>query len=718
MTGAAGRLACSGSIALGLAAALSAAAQNVPPLPPQGQQPVFRAGASFVLVDAYPQKDGRIVEGLKAADFQVFEDGKPQTIENFEFVRVEGNLPESARRDPEGLNEMREIAADPHNRVFVTFLDTRHTTVDGSHNIRLPLVSLLERIVGPNDLFGVMTENMRPQDLTLGRKTVAIDGMLEKYWTWGERQRLSGRDPDDQGETDLTNCFRSRWTGREWVDWIVDDGPVRRFLDEVLIDRRREDMTFKALEALVAYLPQIRESRTAVIVVTDGWLLYQRDGGLANEPGKDARTGDPNERLPRIGDTPFGRSAANGPNYVAWPTCLGEFNRLMNLNDPGRFTDLMRAANRGNISIYPVTARGLQAFDGAGAAEKPAMRNPNAPPGMTQLVVDQDRLFTRVQNLRTLAENTDGIAIVQTNDLTGGMKRIADDVSAYYLLGYYTTNTKADGKLRKIEVKMAPPGLTIHARRGYLGPTATARPTDRAGAVTPAAAPVSAAVDAAVGALSRLRESAESYLYAAPSAKDLAVVVELSSRQMASGAWTGGGDVRIDVAQENGARVATATGKIEAGGRSALVRVPATLAGATLQVSAHLSAGGVSLDDRILVTPGSNTLIGEPLLYRAATRPRAPLKPVADFQLHRTERAHVEWPILKPLDNRAARLLDRRGQPLAINVTVTERDADGTQVVAADMNLAPLSDGDYVVELIAGSGGATERTLLAIRVIR
>ena len=672
-----------------------------------------------MLVDAYPQKDGHIVEGLKASDFQVFEDGKPVTIENFEFVRVEGNLPESARRDPSGLTEMREIAADPHNRVFVTFLDTRHTTVDGSHNIRLPLVNMLERVVGPTDLFGVMTENMRPQDLTLGRKTVAIDGMLEKYWTWGERQRLSGHDPDDQGETDLTHCFHSRWTGKEWVDWKVGDDSIQRFLDDVLIDRRREDMTLTALEKLVAYLPQIREARTVLIVVTDGWLLYQRDAGLENEPSRDARTSDPNERLPHIGDTAFGRSSANGPNWVAWPTCLGEFNRLMNVNDPARFNDLMRAANRGNVSMYPVTARGLQVFDGQGAADKPSDQRP--------LTVDHDRLMTRVDNLRTLAEKTDGIAIVQTNDLTGGMKRIADDVSAYYLLGYYSGNTKTDGKLRKIDVKMVPPGLTIHARRGYLGPTnATSRPGDRAAATTPVTTPGPAlsrvegatAVDAAVGTLSRLRESAESYMYVAPTAKDLAVVVELSSRQMTSGAWTGGGDVRIDVTKEDGAKVATATGKIEAGGRSALVRVPLVAAGATLQVSAHLSAGNVSLDDRIPAVPSTNVLLGEPLLYRAATPPRAPLKPVADFQLHRTERAHVEWPILKPLDNRVGRLLDRRGQPLAVVVNVTERDSDGTPVVAADMNLAPLSDGDYVVELVVGSGAATERKLLAIRVIR
>ena len=68
-------------------------------------------------------------------------------------------------------------------------------------------------------------------------------------------------------------------------------------------------------------------------------------------------------------------------------------------------------------------------------------------------------MTTRLDTLRTLAENTDGLAIVNTNDLGKGMRRIVDDVSAYYLLGYYSTNTRNDGRYRSIDVKMKPPGL-------------------------------------------------------------------------------------------------------------------------------------------------------------------------------------------------------------------------------------------------------------------
>src|SRR5262249_5677124 len=194
---------------IALGGVISVGAQNPPA--PQQPRPVFRGGANYVLVDAYPKKDGQIVEGLTMEDFQLFEDGKPQTIDSFDFVRVTARVPEAERRDPSGLNEMYALAGDPHIRVFVTFLDPRHTTVDGSHNIRAPLVDMLDRVVGPTDLFGVMTENMRPQDLTLGRKMISIEQQLTKYWAWGERLR-GGHDPDDTGEQDLTTCFHQRLT--------------------------------------------------------------------------------------------------------------------------------------------------------------------------------------------------------------------------------------------------------------------------------------------------------------------------------------------------------------------------------------------------------------------------------------------------------------------------------------------------------------------------
>ncbi|MES1255060.1 MAG: hypothetical protein ABUS56_05600, partial [Acidobacteriota bacterium] len=138
-------------VGLGLGARDGVAQGQSAAAPPQGPQtaPVFRGGVNYVLVDAYPQRDGRIVEGLKADDFQILEDGKPQTVDTFEFVRVDARQPESAYRDPNTVGEMNTAAADPHARVFVVFLDTAHTPVDGSNRIRVPLVKTLNSIIGP-----------------------------------------------------------------------------------------------------------------------------------------------------------------------------------------------------------------------------------------------------------------------------------------------------------------------------------------------------------------------------------------------------------------------------------------------------------------------------------------------------------------------------------------------------------------------------------------
>jgi hypothetical protein len=74
---------------------------------------------------------------------------------------------------------------------------------------------------------------------------------------------------------------------------------------------------------------------------------------------------------------------------------------------------------------------------------------------------------------------------------------------------------------------------------------------------------------------------------------------------------------------------------------------------------------------------------------------------------------HVEWPVAASAGQRQARLLDRAGQPLEVPVTLSAREVNGRAVVAADVNLAPLSAGDYVIELTLDG---TERVLVAFRV--
>ena len=85
---------CALRVPLVLALAVAAVAAQEKPQQPQ-QPPTFRTGVNLVRVDAYPSRDGKIVEGLTAADFEVFEDGRPQRIDAFEFVRLDAGA-----RDP------------------------------------------------------------------------------------------------------------------------------------------------------------------------------------------------------------------------------------------------------------------------------------------------------------------------------------------------------------------------------------------------------------------------------------------------------------------------------------------------------------------------------------------------------------------------------------------------------------------------------------------
>ena len=130
------------------------------------------------------------------------------------------------------------------------------------------------------------------------------------------------------------------------------------------------------------------------------------------------------------------------------------------MDDRQFFLDLMDEANFANVSFYPIDPRGLPAFD-----------NPIGPEAPPPINVDQAMLKQRIEIMRTMAENTDGIAVVNSNDLDRGMKRISDDLTSYYLLGYYSTNSKLDGRFRSLKVKVKQPGVDVRARRGYRAAT-------------------------------------------------------------------------------------------------------------------------------------------------------------------------------------------------------------------------------------------------------
>ena len=86
--------------ALAVALVLASCVVTLPAQQPASQTqrpPVFRSDTNLIQVDAYPMKDGRVMTNLEKGDFEIFEDGKPQSIESFELVKIDPYTPEIGR---------------------------------------------------------------------------------------------------------------------------------------------------------------------------------------------------------------------------------------------------------------------------------------------------------------------------------------------------------------------------------------------------------------------------------------------------------------------------------------------------------------------------------------------------------------------------------------------------------------------------------------------
>jgi VWFA-related protein len=128
--------------------------------------------------------------------------------------------------------------------------------------------------------------------------------------------------------------------------------------------------------------------------------------------------------------------------------------------------DLIAAATRANVAIYGVDPRGLGGMALEGIEVQSFPEDQSLGIGSQSF---QNELRLSQDSLRVLSNETGGFATVNTNDFKGAFQRIVDDNSSYYVLGYYPTNERRDGKFRKIEVKVpGRPQAQIRARKGYI----------------------------------------------------------------------------------------------------------------------------------------------------------------------------------------------------------------------------------------------------------
>ena len=143
---------------------------------------------------------------------------------------------------------------------------------------------------------------------------------------------------------------------------------------------------------------------------------------------------------------------------------------LTGLENQSQLRATVNSAVRANVSFYPVDARGLSASSPVGDASASSGRGTGAFTGSKQ-TSQRNSLTGSQDTLYTLASDTGGKALVDSNDLAMGIRQAQEDISSYYILGYYSTNAAEDGKFRKIQVKLVSKELQsstkVDFRNGY-----------------------------------------------------------------------------------------------------------------------------------------------------------------------------------------------------------------------------------------------------------
>ncbi len=673
----------------------SAGGQQQQPQQQPPPQPTFKTGINYVRVDAIvSDKQGNPVKDLKAEDFAVTEDGKPQKIDSFKFINI-GNMTQQQLAQAEPPREIRnEVdeeaeAAREDVRIFAIFLDDYHVRLGNSMAVRGPLEKFLQTQLGPNDLIAVMYPLQSVLDVQLTRDHDAVARAVEQF---------QGRKYD----------YRPRNTIEEqYANYPAET-----------IERIRNQVSLSALKGLAIHLGGLREGRKSIILVSEGFtntLPPQLRDPVASMPGM----GNPARTNPMATDSAQQQSM----NFFQQADLLAD---LQNVYD---------AANRANTALYSLDPRGLATseFD-------------VSQPTVSQ-TVDQDTLMATQDTLRTLSNNTDARAIMNRNDLATGLAQVLRDSSAYYLLGYSSNLTAADGKFHEIKVRVRRPGVQVRARKGYWAPT----PEDRAKATAPARPEPPPAVSKALSAIvepvrgrvirtwigtSRGENGRTRVTFvweAVPPVpggdmqpSDRPARVSLMASGPNGQSYFRGRVPDVAVAANN-ATPSQMTGGAPPSGPSRVV-----FEAAPGKVQLRMSVEGIhsqvlDTDVRDIEIPdltAPQVTLTTPAVYSARTArdfraltadPDA--VPTPDREFSRTERLLIRFDAFGPgytVPEVTAKLLNRTGQPMS-DLSV-KPDDKYPQEHSIDMPLAALAAGEYLVEIKARGPSGEASQMIAIKI--
>jgi hypothetical protein len=129
----------------------------------------------------------------------------------------------------------------------------------------------------------------------------------------------------------------------------------------------------------------------------------------------------------------------------------------------------INAAVRADLAIYSVDTRGLQAIGPLGDASTGSLRGQGAFNGGS-LMNNMNQNFATQEVMGTLSSDTGGTAFFDSNDFAPAFAKVQADTSAYYAIGFHSSDPARDGKYRKLTVKIDKPGIKLEFRPGYYAP--------------------------------------------------------------------------------------------------------------------------------------------------------------------------------------------------------------------------------------------------------
>jgi VWFA-related protein len=418
-----------------LALILAGAAPQTPPEPPKPSQPTFGTQVELVTVDvAVVDKKGQSVRGLTRDDFVVTENDAPQALTSFEAVVVP-EVPHAAATPERAVVSTNIVPDNRRGRTFAVIFDDIHLSPLQAERARGAVAAFLQEGVGEGDI------------VTL----VATGGGA--WWT--------ARMPEGR---DSLMAILKRLDGR----YVPDPSPERITEYEAMRIEEYQDerMAYQVQRRFDAY----------------GTVGQEKSPGGVRPP--DAQTSTPG-LIPEVVRMRAREvhQLATSRNKITLRVMERVIDSLAGIK--GRkamvlvsqgfvydiqvqgMKDVTLASRRQNVPIYFVDTRGLQALPDEFTA---SFGRSVEVQDTVAVLADLSR---EAEGSEALALDTGGFVVKNSNDLSGGMRRVSNESRAYYLLGYNPTDLRRDGKFRKIQVKLRPPkgkGLSVRARRGYYAP--------------------------------------------------------------------------------------------------------------------------------------------------------------------------------------------------------------------------------------------------------